>query len=63
MPNRLRHGSYVYRVENQSGNLSSQRRKMVDDKVTGMTIRVACKIKDLQSEIAKAWHNAIHPKH
>ena len=36
---------------------------MVDDKVTGMTIRVACKIKDLQSEIAKAWHNAIHPKH
>ena len=36
---------------------------MVDDTITGMTIKVACKIKDLQTEIAKAWHNAKHPKH
>jgi len=33
---------------------------MVDDKITGLTIKVACKVKDLQTEIAKAWHTATH---
>ena len=33
---------------------------MVDETITGMTIKVACKIKDLQSEIVKAWQHATH---
>jgi len=57
-PNHLRLDSYVWYVENQIGYLNSQRRKMVDDKVTGLSIRVVCKLKHLQQEIANAWFMA-----
>ena len=35
---------------------------MIEQQVTGLVIRVSCKMRNLQSEIAKAWHLATRHK-